>query len=124
MVSKKDLNKAELETLRISKNPILVVTANGEVQRKEEATVHVRELDFSVTVVLLGTYSRSSFTWKTLRRIWVQLSLEQWSETTSHPKWQEFIATRQFMYHSSCLVAYQRVLLSDLLLLHLHCRKL
>ena len=45
MVSKKHLNKAELETLRISKNPIMVVTANGEVQTKEEATVYVRELD-------------------------------------------------------------------------------
>ena len=37
MVSKKDLNKAELETVNISKNPTMVVTANGEVQTKEEA---------------------------------------------------------------------------------------
>ena len=41
MVSKKDWNKAELETVRISKNPIMVVTASGEVQIKEEATVYV-----------------------------------------------------------------------------------
>ena len=53
MVSKKDLNKAELETVRISKNPIMVVTANGEVQKNEEATVYVRELDSFVTVMLL-----------------------------------------------------------------------
>ena len=53
MVSMKDLNKAELETVRISKNPIMVVTANGEVQTKEEATVCVRELDLFVTVMLL-----------------------------------------------------------------------
>ena len=45
MVSKKDLNKAELETVRISKNPMMVVTAKGEVQTNEEATVYVRELD-------------------------------------------------------------------------------
>ena len=36
MVSKKDLNSAEL---RISKNPMTVMTANGEVQTREEATV-------------------------------------------------------------------------------------
>ena len=32
MVSKKDLNSAELKTVRISKNPMMVVTASGEVQ--------------------------------------------------------------------------------------------
>ena len=53
MVSRKDLNKAELETVRISKNPTTVVTANGEVQTQEEATVHVREFDLFVTVMLL-----------------------------------------------------------------------
>ena len=34
MVGKKDLNKAELETVRISKNPMMTVTASGEVQNK------------------------------------------------------------------------------------------
>ena len=42
MVSKRDLYSAELETMRISKNPTTVVTANGEVQTREEATVCVR----------------------------------------------------------------------------------
>ena len=42
MGTKKDLNKPELETVRISKNPIMVVTANGEVQTREEATVFQR----------------------------------------------------------------------------------
>ena len=32
MVSKKDLNSAELETMRISRNPTTLMTANGEVQ--------------------------------------------------------------------------------------------
>ena len=45
--------RAELETVRISKSPTTVVTANGEVLTKEEATVHVRELDLFVTVMLL-----------------------------------------------------------------------
>ena len=39
MVSRKDLNKADMETVRISRNPTTVVTANGEVQTREEATV-------------------------------------------------------------------------------------
>ena len=53
MVSKKDLYKAELETVRISRNPTMVVTTNGGVLVKEEATVYVRELDLFVTVMLL-----------------------------------------------------------------------
>ena len=53
MVSKKDLNKAELETFRISKNPIMVMTDKSEVLAKEEATVFVRELHLFVTVMLL-----------------------------------------------------------------------
>ena len=57
MVSKKDLDKPELETVRISKNPTVVMTANGEVLAKEEATENVRELDFFVTVMLLENAS-------------------------------------------------------------------
>ena len=53
MVSKKDLNSAELETMRTSRSPTTVITANGEVQTREEATVFVKELDFFVTVMLL-----------------------------------------------------------------------
>ena len=37
MVSKKDLDSAELETVRISTSQTTVVTANGEVLTKEEA---------------------------------------------------------------------------------------
>ena len=36
MVSKRDLNSAELETMRTSKNPTTVMTANGEVQTREK----------------------------------------------------------------------------------------
>ena len=53
MVSKKDLTSAELETMRIPRNPTAVITANGEVQTREEATVFVKELDLFVTVMLL-----------------------------------------------------------------------
>ena len=51
MVSKKD--SAELETMRISKNPTTVMTANDEVQTRDEATVYVKELDLFVTVMHL-----------------------------------------------------------------------
>ena len=47
MISKKDLNSAEMDTLTKSCSPTIVITGNGEVQTHEEATVHVRELDFS-----------------------------------------------------------------------------
>ena len=53
MVSWKDLNSAELETMRTSWSPTTVMTANGEVQTREEATVHVKELDLFVTMMLL-----------------------------------------------------------------------
>ena len=42
MVSKKDLNSTELETMRTSRSPTTVMTANGEVQTREEATVYVK----------------------------------------------------------------------------------
>ena len=47
MVSKKDFNSAELETMRISKNPTTVMTANGEVQTREEATENFKEFTYS-----------------------------------------------------------------------------
>ena len=53
MVSKRDLNPAELETTRTSRSPTTVLTADGEVRTREEATVHVKELDLFVTVMLL-----------------------------------------------------------------------
>ena len=35
LVSKKDLNSVELETVRVSKNQTTVMTANGEVLQKK-----------------------------------------------------------------------------------------
>ena len=50
MISKKDLNSAELETLTTSRSHTTVITANGEVQTHEEATVYVKELDIFLTM--------------------------------------------------------------------------
>ena len=53
MVSRKDLDSAEMDTVKVSKNPTTVVAANGEMQTKEEATLYVKQLDLFVTVKLL-----------------------------------------------------------------------
>ena len=45
MLSKKDLNTAEMETVRVTKTPSKVITANRDVQTNEEATAYVKELD-------------------------------------------------------------------------------
>ena len=42
-----------MDTARRSRNPTTVVTANGEVQIKEEAQVYVHDLDLFATVQLL-----------------------------------------------------------------------
>ena len=53
MVCKRDLNSAELVTMRTSRRPTTVMTANGEVRTTEEATENVKQLDLFVTVMLL-----------------------------------------------------------------------
>ena len=53
MISKKDLNSAEMDTLTKSCSPTIVITANGEVQTHEEATVYVKELDILLIVKVL-----------------------------------------------------------------------
>ena len=53
MVSEKDLNSAELATMRTSSGPMTVMTADGEVRTNKEATVYVKQLDLFVTVMLL-----------------------------------------------------------------------
>ena len=53
MISKKNLSNAEMDTLTKSCSPTLVITASGEVQTHEEATVHVKELDIFLTMKVL-----------------------------------------------------------------------
>ena len=42
-----------MDTLTKSCSPTIVITANGEVQRHEEATVYVKELDIFLTMKVL-----------------------------------------------------------------------
>ena len=53
MISKKVLSDAEMDTLTTSRSPTIVITANGEVQTHEEATVYVKELDIFLTMKVL-----------------------------------------------------------------------
>ena len=47
------MNSAELGTVRVSRNATTAISANGEVQTHEEATVYVNELDMFLTVQIL-----------------------------------------------------------------------
>ena len=53
MISKKDLSKAEMDTLTKSCSPTIVISSNGEVQTHEEAIVYVKELDIFLTMKVL-----------------------------------------------------------------------
>ena len=53
MISKKDLSNAEMDTLKKSCSPTIVITATGEVQTHEEATVYVKELEIFLTMKVL-----------------------------------------------------------------------
>ena len=53
MISRKDFNAAELETVKTSESPTTVITANVEMVIEEEITVYVRELNLFVTVKFL-----------------------------------------------------------------------
>ena len=53
MISKEDLNSAEMDTLTKSCRPSIVITANGEVQTHEEVTVYVEELGKFLTLKVL-----------------------------------------------------------------------
>ena len=53
MISKKDWNTAELETVTTSRSPTTDKTANGELQTNVEATVYVKELDIFLTKKLV-----------------------------------------------------------------------
>ena len=54
MISKKDFNSAEMDTLTKSCSPTIVITANGEVQTHEEAIVYAKELGIFLTMKVLG----------------------------------------------------------------------
>ena len=83
VISIKDLNYAEMDTVTKSCSPTTVATANGEVQTHEEATVCVKELDIFLTMKVPEDqqyYRSESFAMKTD----ILMSGDQRSKTTSH----------------------------------------
>ena len=84
MISKKDLSKAEMDTLTKSCSPTIVITANGEVQTHEEAIVYVKELDIFLTMKVLENTPAVLSLGKLCDEKRVFLRMDQWSKTTSH----------------------------------------
>ena len=72
---------------KVSESPTTVVTANGEVQTEEEATVYVKDLDLFVTVKLLEDTLAVLSLGKLVEDL-IFLPLDQWSATTTHRRWQ------------------------------------
>ena len=50
MKSKEELNPEEMDTVKRSRTPTVVLTANGDVQPHEEARVFVHDLNLFVIV--------------------------------------------------------------------------
>ena len=86
MVSETDLNSAELETMRTSRSPTTVMTANGEVRTNKEATVYVEQLDLFVNVMLLPETPAVLSLGKLCEEHGYTYSLEKRSESTSHQR--------------------------------------
>ena len=68
LMSKCELTSGETDTIRRSKEPTLITTANGKAESTEEVTVHVNDMDVSVTVMLLECSPAVLSLWLIMRR--------------------------------------------------------
>ena len=75
--------------MRTSRSPTTLMTANGEVQTREEATVYVKQLDLFVKVTLLEETPAVLSLGKLCENHGFFIPLDQRSKTTSHQKWPE-----------------------------------
>ena len=80
MIRKKNLNDAEMDTLMKSCGLTIVMTANGEVQTYEEATVYVKKLDIFLTVKILENTPTILSLGKLCDEKRVFLRMYQWSK--------------------------------------------
>ena len=88
MLSKKDLSSDELDTLRRSRNPTMVVTATGEVQTNEEAQTGVRSRSrFVRHRAVTRRNASSSFAWFALLRTRMFILVENRRNSTLNTKW-------------------------------------
>ena len=101
-----------------------MMTANGEVQTREEATVYVKELDLFVTVVLLEETAAPQFfdSENSARIMGIPTTGPAVKNHTSPKMARELIAICQTMYHSWSLVYRPVPLQRPHLLHHLHHR--
>ena len=87
MMRKTDLSPEELETVKVSRRPTTVITANGFIDTSEEARVHVKGSDMFVTVQLLeDTPAELSLEKLCEENESVFLQVE-WTNTKSYKDW-------------------------------------
>ena len=124
MVCEKDLNPAELETMRTSRSPTTVVTDNGEVQTRAETTVLSSNWTCSSKLCFLKKLPQY-FPWgNSAKNMGTRITGKTVKTHISSTMARELIAIYQTMYHLWCL-EYQRVLAQlrlHLLGHHLHHR--
>ena len=108
MISKKDLSKAEMDTLTKSCSPTIVITANGEVQTHEEAIVYVKELNIFLTMKVLENTPAVLSLAKRCERIFLRMDQRSKKHILLKTVF-EYSATRTTSFRS-WLQACQRVL--------------
>ena len=86
MISKKNLNDVEMDTLTKSCRRVTVITADGEKQTHEEATVYVKEMDVILTLKVLENSPAVLSLGKLCDENGYSLRVDQRSKTTSHSK--------------------------------------
>ena len=90
MVSQKDLDTAELETMRISKNPTTVMTANGEEQTREENNGTCQRIGLiRDSDCFLKKHPQFSFSGSSARILGIPTTGPAVENHNSHPKRQE-----------------------------------
>ena len=109
MISKKDLSDAEMDTLTKSCSPTIVMTANGEVQTHEEATVYVNDVEKFLTMkVFEDTTEEVSSQGKLCDEHGYSYEWINGQKTTSHSKTVfEYSATRRTSFRSWFLICQQ-----------------
>ena len=119
------INSAEMETVRMSKNPTTVVNGNSEVLTEEETTVNGKELNSFVTVMLLEDTSAVLSLGKLCEGHGYTCHWTSGQKPHLIKNGGKSIATQRTTYHSLSL-NYRQVLLlhPHPLLPHLHRRRL
>ena len=117
MISKKDVNSAELETVTTSISPTTVITANGEVQTHEEATDYVKEFCIFLTMKVLEDTPAVLSLGKLFDEHGYSYERINGQNHISLKKEFGYSATRRTSFRSWFLV-YQRFLLQACLLQH------